>query len=75
MTLPLLRHKSSGILYVWQEAFAFRDDFEEVVEATPEEIKAPEIIAPAKLKKTAKPAQATIDVEALSADASFNLPT
>jgi hypothetical protein len=75
MTQPLLRHKPSGILYVWQEAFAFRDDFEEVVEATPEEIKAPETLPPAKLKKTAKPAPAKIDVEALSADASFNLPT
>lgn len=31
-TNRLLRHKPSGVLYVYQEAFANRPDFEEIID-------------------------------------------
>lgn len=74
MAQKMLRHKPSGILYIWQEAYAFRDDFEEVVEPTPVEIASPVDIPATKIRKTRKPEPAPIDEEALSADASRNLP-
>lgn len=74
MAQKMLRHKPSGILYVWQEAFAFRDDFEEVVEPTAEEIASPAAIPATKIRKTRKAEPAKVDDEALSEDASRNLP-
>lgn len=74
MSQKLLRHKPTGDLYIWQEAFAFRPDFEEVVDVTPEETKAPETIAPAKVRKTRKPEPAPVDEAAIQADASRDLP-
>lgn len=74
MSQKMLRHIPSGTLYVWQEVFAFRPDFEEVVEPTPAEVAEPVTIPAAKVRKTRKPEPAVIDEEALSADASRDLP-
>lgn len=74
MAQPMLLHKPSGILYVWQEAFAQRDDFEEVIDVETREVHREELAQQAKARKPRKPAPAVIDVEALSADASRNLP-
>ena len=74
MADKLLRHKPSGILYVWQEAYAYRSDFEEVVDATPEEVAAPASIPAAKTRRTKKAEPAPVDEAAIQADASRDLP-
>ena len=74
MTQRMLRHKPSGIMYVWQEAFAFRDDFEEIIDVEAKELKEPETIPLSKIRKTRKPEPAVIDEVALSEDASRDLP-
>ncbi len=48
MTDRMLRHKPTGVLYVYQEAFANRPDFEEVINVESRVIEDP---APAKRKK------------------------
>jgi len=65
-TQRLLRHKPSGQIFVYQEAFACRDDFEDVA---PE----PATEKPARRTRAAAAEQPTAD-EALGADASRNLP-
>lgn len=70
MTQRLLRHKPSGIIYVWQEVFAQRDDFEEIIDVEAKVIDTDSDSAPKRRGRKA----AAIDEEALSADASRGLP-
>lgn len=72
MTQRLLRHIPSGILYAYQPAFAVRPDFEEVIDVEAREVPATET-RPSRRKKEAAPV-AAVDEDALSADASRNLP-
>ena len=72
MTQRLLRHIPSGVIYAYQDAFAIRSDFEEVVTV----VEAPEVKEPAPVKKPAKRPKyevSAIDEELLSADASRGL--
>jgi hypothetical protein len=66
-----LRHIPTGIVYIWQPAFAQRDDFEDVL-PEPEAAEAPK-----GLKRRAKPTPVVdaVDAEAVSADATRNLPS
>lgn len=69
MATRYIRHKPSGSIFVWQEAFAYRDDFEDVepqVEAPPAPVE-PARRPTLKMKKS-------INDEALSVDASRRLP-
>lgn len=77
-----LRHIPTGTIYIWQPAYAQRADFEEYV---PEPAPEPVVEAAPKPKATRKKAAAEpapeptpepvlVDEEALSADASRNLP-
>ena len=74
MTQRMLRHKPSGIMYIWQEAFAFRDDFEEIIDVDAKEVKDSDAIPLSKIRKTRKAEPAVIDEVALSEDASRDLP-
>jgi len=79
-----LRHIPTGTIYIWQPAFAQRSDFEEYVpEPAPvaEEAVEPVVTKPRSTRKKAvEPAPeptlepVVVDEEALSADASRNLP-
>lgn len=63
----LLRHIPTGTLYIWQYAFAEREDFEEVID-----VEAKEVPEPPKTKRAK--AAPVIDEAAIAADASRNLP-
>jgi hypothetical protein len=70
----LLRHKPSGTLYIWQEVFAMRDDFEEIIDVesrvVPDEpVEAPK---PRATRKKAEPAP--VDESRIQEDASRGLP-
>lgn len=67
----LLRHIPSGVLYVYQDVFAQRSDFEEIIDVEAKEIPTPPA-APRKVK--AKVETPAVDDEAVSADASRGLP-
>lgn len=73
MTQRFLRHKPTGVLYAYQDIFAMRDDFEEIIDVEAKEVD-PEVRRPGRPKKTTEPAIRTNSDEALSADASRNLP-
>ena len=68
----LLRHIPTGILHIYQMQFAMRDDFEEVIDVESRVVEEP--ATPAKRK--AKPASIVhaVSDEAVSEDASRNLP-
>lgn len=75
-----LRHIPSGTIYIWQPAYAQRDDFEDYVpepEPVVEEAPKPKT---SRKKAAAAPAPeptpepVLVDEDALSADASRNLP-
>lgn len=65
-----LRHIPTGIEYIWQPAFAQRDDFEEVI--TPED--GVEESRPVKRRAKPAPVVVAVDDESVSADATRNLP-
>ena len=67
----MLRHIPSGVLYVYQPAFAMRSDFEEIINVEAREIEEPK--TKPKVRKAPEPPPA-VDDEAISADASRNLP-
>ena len=69
----MLRHKPTGVLYVYQPAFAMRDDFEEVIDVEAREIKDP-TPAPRSRKVADAPTPPAVDDTAVSADASRGLP-
>jgi len=83
-----LRHIPTGTIYIWQPAYAQRADFEEYVpEPAPAPAPDPEVAAepvavkPRTTRKKAvepapepTPEPVVVDEEALSADASRNLP-
>jgi hypothetical protein len=75
----LLRHIPSGIIYIWQEVFAGREDFEPYtvpVEPAPEPAVTRTLKLPVKPKGKAglsMVVEATAE-EALSADASRGMP-
>lgn len=80
-----LRHIPSGILYIWQAAYAQRTDFEEVEDAPQDEdAPAAPIVIKTKVKTKAKPRaiepvesddlEINLNDVALSADASRGLP-
>lgn len=73
MSQRLLRHKPSGVLYVYQEVFASRDDFEEIIDVEATEVETV-VVKPGRPKKVTEPAIRTLNDEALSADASRGLP-
>lgn len=64
----LLRHIPTGVLYVYQPAYALRADFEEIIDVEAKEIPTP------KPRAKAKAEVHKVDDEALSADASRGLP-
>lgn len=80
----MLRHIPSGILYIWQPAYAQRKDFEEVVEeAAPEVVEEPvqEATKPRTRRVKALDPQPVVEVEPvvveeerIEEDASRNLP-
>ncbi len=80
----MLRHIPSGILYIWQPAYAQRKDFEEVVEeAAPEVVEEPaqEASKPRTRRVKALDPQPVVEVEPvvveeerIEEDASRNLP-
>ena len=65
MTNRLLRHKPSGVLYVYQDVFAQRPDFEEIIDVEAKVIDEP--IKKPRLKKV-EPLPA-VDNDALAAQA------
>lgn len=70
-----LRHKPSGILYIWQEAYAFRDDFEEVVEVAPpveDAVDSTPVVV--KTRRTKKAEPPVPDEARIQEDASRDLP-
>jgi len=67
----LLRHIPTGILHIYQLAYANRPDFEEAVDVESRVIEEP---APAPKAKKSKSVAPAVDDEAVSADASRNLP-
>lgn len=84
MADKMLRHIPTGTIYIWQPAFAQRADFEEYVPEpapTPEEVVESVVTKPRSTRKKAiepapepTPEPVFVDEEALSADASRNLP-
>lgn len=70
----MLRHIPSGVLYVYQDVFAQRADFEEIINVEAREIPDPD--AAPKVIRRAKPKAETVavDEDAVSADASRGLP-
>jgi hypothetical protein len=66
----LLRHKPTGTLYIWQHAFAERDDFEEVIDVEAKEVPEP----PKSRKRKGVDGAVEVDEAAIAADASRNLP-
>ena len=67
----MLRHIPSGVLYVYQPAFAMRSDFEEIINVEAREVKDPK---PRSRKAADVPAPPAVDNDAISADASRGLP-
>jgi len=66
----MLMHKPSGILYIWQEAFAERDDFEEVFNVEAKEITTePQFSVKIKKRKIE-----TVDDSLIAAQSSRGLP-
>lgn len=80
----MLRHIPTGILYIWQPAYAQRKDFEEVVEeAAPEVVETPaeEVTKPRARRVKALDPQPVVEVEPvvveeerIQEDASRDLP-
>jgi len=66
----LLRHIPSGVLYVYQPVYAQRPDFEEVIDVESRVVPEAEVIARRKPKAKVE----AVDNEALSEEASRNLP-
>jgi hypothetical protein len=66
----LLRHTPSGVLYVYQPVYAQRSDFEEVIDVESRVIPEPEVVT----RRKPKPKVEAVDNEALSEEASRNLP-
>ena len=64
----LLRHIPTGVLYIYQPVYAARDDFEEIIDVEAKEIPTP------KPRAKIKAEVPKVDEEALSADASRDLP-
>lgn len=62
----LLRHIPTGTLYIWQHAYAEREDFEEVIDVESREVPEP--------KPKRKKSEPVVDEAAIAADASRNLP-
>ena len=60
MTQRLLRHKPSGVLYAYQDIYAIRPDFEEVIDVESRVIEDAPAEAPAK-KTRAKKSDASVD--------------
>lgn len=73
----LIRHIPTGNLFIYQAAFAERDDFEEVIDVESRVVEDKPVAAPAPKKTRAKAGLVeapAVDNEALAADASHNLP-
>lgn len=68
----MLRHIPSGVLYVYQDVFAQRPDFEEIINVEARVIPDSEVRAPRRAK--AKAEVVAVDADALSEDASRGLP-
>lgn len=69
MSDRMLIHKPTGVLYVYQDAFAQREDFEEVINVASRVVPEAEVKASRKTKDTPK-----VDDAALSVDAGRGLP-
>lgn len=68
----MLRHIPSGVLYVYQDAFAMRADFEEIINVEAREVPDSEVRVARRAKP--KPEVAAVDDAAVSEEASRNLP-
>jgi len=68
----MLRHIPTGVLYVYQDVFAMRDDFEEIINVETREVPDSEV----RVARRAKPKAevASVDGEALGEQAGRGLP-
>lgn len=68
----MLRHIPSGVLYVYQDVFAQRPDFEEIINVEARVIPDPEVRAPRRAKPKAE--VVAVDDAMISEEASRGLP-
>lgn len=61
MTQRLLRHKPTGILYAYQDIYAIRPDFEEIIDVESRVVEEPAVETPAPKKTRAKRSDSTVD--------------
>lgn len=63
MNNRMLRHKPSGVLYVYQEAFANRPDFEEIIDVESRVVDEPAPVKTRKKREAVETAPETPDTQ------------
>jgi hypothetical protein len=73
----LLRHKPTGVVYIYQPVFAMRDDFEEIIDVESRVVDEPPATKPRRTRVQPAPEQMTIptiDDLQLGSEAARGLP-
>jgi hypothetical protein len=63
MTQRLLRHIPTGILYAYQDIYAIRPDFEEIIDVESRVVEEPAAEAPVKKTRAKKADTTSVDAE------------